>query len=173
MSAAHHRWDCRHRSRVSEVPENLALCSSDMLVSPPLRRTAGARAKKRPPADLAGAPKFPLKAIHNELPAAAHGEGRNANCPRATFVAGAGPPGYWNPAQLACFSPPVWQQIQYVSGLAAVKCSRCVPKCRRGIAASRSAGIRIIYIMERNGRLSRMREDQSSGTRPATMRIPS
>jgi hypothetical protein len=44
-----------------------------------------------------------LKAIHNELPAAAHGEGRNASCPRATFVAGAGQPGYWIPATLDVF----------------------------------------------------------------------
>jgi hypothetical protein len=55
------------------------------------------------PADHAGAPKFPLKAIHNELPAAAHGEGRNASCPRATFVAGAGQPGYWIPVTLDVF----------------------------------------------------------------------
>jgi hypothetical protein len=44
-----------------------------------------------------------LKAIRNELPAAAHGEGRNASCPRATFVAGAGQPGYWIPVTLGGF----------------------------------------------------------------------
>jgi hypothetical protein len=83
-----------------------------MLVSPPSRQSAGAHAKKRSPADHAGAPKFPLKAIHNELPAAAHGEGRNANCPCPTFVAGAGQPGYWIPVTLERFSQPVWQEIQ-------------------------------------------------------------
>jgi hypothetical protein len=94
-----------------------------MLVSPPSRQRAGAHAKGRLPADHAGAPKFPLKAIHNELPAAAHGEGRNANCPRATFVAGAAQPGYWIPATLRCFSPPVWQEIQYLPEVGAVNAS--------------------------------------------------
>src|SRR5438270_2921523 len=94
-----------------------------MLVSPPSRQRAGAHAKRRSPADHAGAPKFPLKAIHNELPAAAHGEGRNASCPRAAFVAGAGQPGYWIPAQLSVFSPPVWQEVQYLAALRGVKCS--------------------------------------------------
>jgi hypothetical protein len=61
-----------------------------------------------------------MKAIHNELPAAAHGEGRNASCPRATFVAGAGQPGYWIPVTLGGFSQPVWQEIQYLPALTAV-----------------------------------------------------
>jgi hypothetical protein len=43
-----------------------------VLVSPAIRQTAGPHAKKRSPADHAGAPKVSLKAIHNELPAAAH-----------------------------------------------------------------------------------------------------
>src|SRR5947209_13403413 len=94
-----------------------------MLVSPPSRQRAGAHAKRRLPADHAGAPKFPLKAIHNELPAAAHGEGRNANCPRATFVAGAAQPGYWIPVTLRCFSPPVWQEIQYLPRVGTVNVS--------------------------------------------------
>jgi hypothetical protein len=64
-----------------------------------------------------------MKAIHNELPAAAHGEGRNSSCPRATFVAGAGQRGYWIPVTLECFSQPVWQEIQYVPALATVKSS--------------------------------------------------
>jgi len=94
-----------------------------MLVSPPTRQPAGRHAKKRPPADHAGAPKFPLKAIHNELPAAAHGEGRNANCPRPTFVTGAGQPGYWIPVTLEGFSQPVWQEIQYLPQVGPVNAS--------------------------------------------------
>jgi hypothetical protein len=62
-----------------------------------------------------------MKAIHNELPAAAHGEGRNSSCPRATFVAGAGQRGYWIPVTLGCFSQPVWQGIQYLLALVAVQ----------------------------------------------------
>jgi hypothetical protein len=64
-----------------------------------------------------------LKAIHNELPAAAHGEGRNASCPRATFVAGAGQRGYWIPVTLGCFSQPVWQEIQYLPRVGPVNAS--------------------------------------------------
>ena len=74
---------------------------------PPVRTQKGARRPTTPER-----PKFSLKAIHNELPAAAHGEGRNASCPRATFVAGAGQPGYWIPVTLRTFLRPVWQKIQ-------------------------------------------------------------
>jgi hypothetical protein len=80
-----------------------------MLVSPPSRH-----AKKRSPADLAGALISPLKAIHNELPAAAHDEGRNASCPRATSVAGAGQPGYWIPVTLGFFRSRCGRKIQYL-----------------------------------------------------------
>jgi hypothetical protein len=71
-----------------------------------------------------------MKAIHNELPVAAHGEGRNANCPRATFVAGAGQPGYWIPVTLGCFSQPVWQEIQYPPRLGPVNASGILRKSR-------------------------------------------
>jgi hypothetical protein len=71
-----------------------------------------------------------LKAIHNELPAAAHGEGRDASCPRATFVAGAGQPGYWIPVTLGCFCEPVWQKIQYRVRLRPVNPSGILRKLR-------------------------------------------
>jgi hypothetical protein len=76
-----------------------------------------------------------MKAIHNELPVAAHGEGRNANCPRATFVAGAGQPGYWIPVTLERFSQPVWQEMQYLPRLRPVNASGISLKLR-GKAAS-------------------------------------
>jgi hypothetical protein len=56
-------------------------------------------------------------------------EGRNANCPRATFVAGAAQPGYWIPVTLGCFSLPVWQEIQYPPRLGAVNAAGILCKC--------------------------------------------
>jgi hypothetical protein len=73
-----------------------------------------------------------LKAIHNELPAAAHGEGRNANCPRPTFVAGAGQPGYWIPVTLEGFSQPVWQEIQYLPQVGPGQCIWHFTQIERG-----------------------------------------
>jgi hypothetical protein len=90
-----------------------------------------------------------MKAIHNELPVAAHGEGRNANCPRATFVAGARQPGYWIPVTLGCFSQRVWREIQYVPQLRPVNESGILRKSREGRRKEQpAAAIRIIDIME-------------------------
>jgi hypothetical protein len=80
-----------------------------------------------------------MKAIHNELPVAAHGEGRNANCPRATFVAGAGQPGYWIPVTLGRFSRRVWQEIQYPPQVEAVNVSGILCKFREGSRPRRAA----------------------------------
>jgi hypothetical protein len=66
-------------------------------------------------------------------------EGRNANCPRATFVAGAGQPGYWIPVTLGCFSQPVWQEIQYPPRLGRVNAPGIYANCggSRGATSSR------------------------------------
>jgi hypothetical protein len=78
-----------------------------------------------------------MKAIHNELPAAAHGEGRNASCPRATFVAGAGQRGYWIPVTVEPFSQPVWQEIQHLPRLPAINVSGGSGNGRRQVGATR------------------------------------
>jgi hypothetical protein len=82
-----------------------------VLVSPPIRQTAGPHAKKRSSADYAGAPKFPLKAIHNELPAAAHGENRNASLPAYNICSRRGPTRLLDSGAVQGFFAAAWQEI--------------------------------------------------------------